>query len=422
MTLWLLAIAAGATVANLYFSQPLLGLIGAQLGAPASVIGLVSTFTQAGYAAGMVLIVPLGDSRERRGLLVASALASAAALLLTGLSPNVGLLLLASFALGLATVAPQLAVPFAAGIVRSEERGRALGKVMSGLLLGILLSARPQRRASARTWAGARCTSWRPPRWWPSRSSCASPFPCSSPKAATGIVEFLRSLPRIAREEPLLRRHALLGACTFGAFSVFWTTLAFVLAAPPYGYGSAVAGSFGLLGAAGALAAPVAGRLADRHGSRAVNLGAILVVLLSYLLLAAGGRHLAALAVGVVLLDLGVQANHISNQTRVLGLSQASRNRVNTLYMVTYFAGGALGSATGSAAWSFGGWPAVCGVGAAFSLAALAVFFLVGAGEARRADAASAHPDRAGRSLSDLPGAPPAGPGPRSRPAPQDRG
>ncbi len=421
MTLWLLAIAAGATVANLYFSQPLLGLIGAQLGAPASVIGLVSTLTQAGYAAGMVLIVPLGDSRERRGLLAASALASAAALLLTGLSPNVGLLLLASFALGLATVAPQLAVPFAAAIVPGEQRGRALGKVMSGLLLGILLS---------RVLSGAigAHLGWRALYFMAAPAMVALAvllrvaLPAQRPEGGLRYLELLRSLPRIAREEPLLRRHALLGACTFGAFSVFWTTLAFVLAAPPYGYGSAVAGSFGLLGAAGALAAPVAGRLADRYGSRAVNLGAIGVVLLSYAILAAGGRHLAALAAGVVLLDLGVQANHISNQTRVLGLSHGSRNRVNTLYMVTYFAGGALGSATGSAAWSAGGWLAVCGVGAGFSLAALSVFFLVGSAEAKRADAGSAHPRTAGPPVSDLPGAPPAAPGPRSRPAPQGRG
>jgi predicted MFS family arabinose efflux permease len=421
VTLWLLAIAAGATVANLYFSQPLLGMIGAQLGAPPSVIGLVSTLTQAGYAAGMVLIVPLGDSRERRGLLAASALASAAALLLTGLAPSVGLLLLASFALGLATVAPQLAVPFAAGIVRSEERGRALGKVMSGLLLGILLS---------RVLSGAigAHLGWRALYFLAAPAMVALAIllrlalPAQQPEGGLRYLELLRSLPRIAREEPLLRRHALLGACTFGAFSVFWTTLAFVLAAPPYGYGSAVAGAFGLLGAAGALAAPIAGRLADRYGSRAVNLGAIAVVLLSYVILAAGGRHLVALAAGVMLLDLGVQANHISNQTRVLGLSHASRNRVNTLYMVTYFAGGALGSATGSAAWSSGGWLAVCGVGAGFSLAALAVFFLVAPGEARRLDAASAHPHRAGRSVSDLPDPPPAAPGPRSRPVPQDRG
>jgi predicted MFS family arabinose efflux permease len=389
LILWLLAIAAGATVANLYYSQPLLGLIGAQLGAPARLMGLVSTLTQAGYAAGMVLFVPLGDARERRSLLVWSALASAVALLAAGFASSLGLLLLASFAIGLVAVAPQLSVTFAAALVPDRERGQSVGKVMSGLLVGILLS---------RVLSGAvgEHLGWRAmfligaPLMLALAAGLRFSLPAQQPERALRYGELLASLPGLVRREPLLRRHALLGALTFGSFSVFWTTLAFALAAPPFHYGSAVAGLFGLVGAAGALASPLAGRIADRCGSRVVNLAAIAVVLLAWGVFAVAGRHLLGLAAGVVLLDLGVQANHISNQTRVLGLSAESRNRLNTVYMVTYFAGGALGSAAGALAWAGGGWSALCAAGAAFGTAALIAFFAVSPEEARRIEAAGA--------------------------------
>lgn len=389
MILWLLAIAAGATVANLYYSQPLLELIGAEFGASARTLGLVSTLTQAGYAAGMVLVVPLGDARERRSLLVASALASAVALLGAGFAPGIGFLMAASFVLGIATCAPQLAVPFAAAIVPDHARGRSVGKVMSGLLIGILLS---------RVLAGVigEHLGWR------AMFRIAAPvmlllaallryaLPQQRPPRAVAYGELLASLPALVRREPLLRRHAALGAFAFASFSVFWTTLAFALAAPPFHYGSTVVGLFGLVGAAGAMAAPISGRLADRYGSRAVNFGAIAIVILSWGIFAVFGRHLAGLTAGVVLLDLGLQANHISNQTRVLGLSAESRNRLNTVYMVAYFAGGAVGSAAGAAAWAAGGWNFVCGTGAAFATAALVAYFVVSPDAARRIEAAGA--------------------------------
>jgi predicted MFS family arabinose efflux permease len=389
LILWLLAVAAGATVANLYYSQPLLGLIGAQLGASPRMTGLVSTLTQAGYGAGMLLLVPLGDARERRSLLVGSALASSVALLAAGFAPDIGWLLLASFAVGLAAVAPQLSVTFAAALTPGHARGQSLGKVTSGLLVGVLLS---------RVFSGAVGDRF----GWRSIYFLGAPLmvllaallrfalPRQHPSRAVRYGELLASLPGLVRREPLLRRHAILGACTFASFSVFWTTLAFALAAPPFHYGSAVAGLFGLVGAGGALVAPVAGRAADRYGSRAVNLAAMAVVLVSWLLFALAGRHLLGLAAGVVLLDLGVQANHISNQTRVLGLSGESLNRLNTVYMVAYFAGGALGSAAGGTAWAAGGWIAVCAAGAAFSTAGLIAFFAVSPESARRIETAEA--------------------------------
>jgi len=196
--------------------------------------------------------------------------------------------------------------------------------------------------------------------------------------------ELLRSLPKIVANLPPLRRHAVLGAFAFAAFSVFWTTLPFRLAAPPLHYGSEVAGLFGLLGVAGAFAAQLAGRLTDRYGSRWVNGGGIAVVAISYAVLAAAGHTLLGLGLGIVLLDFGVQGNHVSNQTRILGLDDSLRNRLNTIYMVAFFLGGAVGSAVGSWSWSRWGWAGVTACGGAFGVAGVIAFGLLpGAAQSR---------------------------------------
>ena len=371
--LWLLAVAAGVTVANIYFSQPLLALIGRGFGVGAHQTGLISTLTQAGYAAGMLLIVPLGDSEERRRLLTLTCGAATVMLLAVALAPTLPLLLAASFALGLATCAPQLLVPYAAGLVPLAERGRAIGKVMSGLLVGILLS----RTASG--FVGAHL-GWRAIYFIAFFAMAALTvllrllLPEQAPDRRLRYAELLRSLPGLLRREPLLRRHALLGGLAFAAFSTFWTTLAYLLQTPPYHYGPDVAGLFGVVGVAGALFAPAAGRLADRHGSRFVNGLALGCVLASWIVFALMWRSLAGLAVGVLLLDVGVQSNHISNQARVLGLSSEFRNRLNTVYMVVYFGGGALGSMLGASAFSAFGWTGASALGIGFSLLALAAF------------------------------------------------
>jgi predicted MFS family arabinose efflux permease len=387
--LWLLAGTAGLTVANLYYSQPLLPMIAAELHVAPRTAGLVSTATQVGYALGMLLLVPLGDGHERRRLIVAMTGAVSAALVAVAAAPGLGALLAASFLLGATTIVPQLVVPFAVAVADPPARGRSVGLVMSGLLVGILLSRTVSGVLGAHigwraTYAGAAGTML--------LLAVALRFvlPAQEPPSRARWADLLASLPRLVREEPLLRRHALLGALAFAAFSVFWTTLAFHLALPPLGYGSSVAGLFGVVGVSGAIAAPVAGRLADRHGSRVVNLGAILAVLASFGVLWLGRESLAGLAAGVVLLDFGAQANHISNQTIVLGLSAEQRNRINTVYMVTYFAGGAAGSTAGAWAWSAGGWSAVCAAGAAFSAIAIVAWATVGHRHAVAASAAVA--------------------------------
>lgn len=399
--LWLLAVTAGLTVANLYYCQPLLPVIGADLGVGAQVAGLVSTMAQAGYAVGMLLLVPLGDGHERRRLIVVMTAASAVALVGVAAAPSIAKLLAASFVLGATTVVPQLAVPFAVSSVDPAMRGRSVGLVMSGLLVGILLSRTVSGVAAARIgWRGTYLAA--AVAMGLLAVALRAVLPRQEAPTRARWAALVGSLPGLVRDHPLLRRHALLGAATFACFSVFWTTLAFQLASPALGYGSVVAGLFGVVGAAGAIAAPVSGRLSDRFGSLHVNLGAILCVLVSFGLLAALGGTLAGLAAGVVLLDFGAQANHISNQTTVLGLSAEHRNRINTVYMVTYFVGGAGGSATGAFAWGHGGWTAVCATGAAWSLLALAIWTWVG----RREAAAQAHAHRAAvRGAAGAPGA-----------------
>jgi predicted MFS family arabinose efflux permease len=364
-----LAVAAGASVGNLYLLQPLLPAVARGFGSSPRAVGVVSMLTQVGYGAGMFLFVPLGDVVERRGLMLLLLGLVAVALLGVAGAPDVPLLALASLAVGMTTVVPQLAVPPAAHLAPAEERGRAVGTVMGGLLVGILLA----RTASG--FLGALLG-------WRAVYVCAAALmvllaaalrallPRSPPDTTMAYGALLRSLFTLVREEPALREASVLGALGFAAFSVFWTTLAFFLEAS-HGLGSDAAGLFGLLGAAGALAAPVLGRLADRMSPRA-NAGiALAVALAGYGVFAAAGAALAGLVAGVILLDVGVQGAHVSNLARIHARRPEARSRMNTVYMVAYFAGGALGTVVGTSAWSAGGWLAACAAGATFLAAAL---------------------------------------------------
>ncbi|QDE65587.1 MULTISPECIES: MFS transporter [Myxococcus] len=367
---WLMAAASGATVANLYYNQPLLGDIGAALGASGSALGLVPMLTQVGYAVGMLFIVPLGDSLERRRVIVTMNTLVALALVGVALAPTLHWMVAASFVVGVTTIIPQLLVPFAAHLAPAAQRGRVVGTVMSGVLIGILLS---------RTAAGFVGThlGWRAMFWIAAGLMLALAgvlrftLPSQPPMASMPYPQLLRSLIHLARTEPVLRLHAVLGALSFGAFSVFWSTLALYLQSLPQKYDAQVAGLFGVVGVAGAAVAPLVGRYADKRGDRRINGAAIVVLLLSFVVMWPLGRWLWGMALGVVLLDLGVQANQISNQTRVYSLRPEARSRLNTLYMVTYFAGGAAGSWLGTFAWTHWGWSGVCASGAALCVVAL---------------------------------------------------
>jgi predicted MFS family arabinose efflux permease len=372
-TVWLFAALTGLTVANLYYHQPLLGEMARGFGVPESRAGLISTVTQVGYALGLLLFVPLGDVRERRGLVTAMLIAVAVALAGAALAPSFGWLALASFAVGATTIVPQLLIPFAAGLAGQRERGRVVGLVMGGLLIGVL---------AARTVSGFLGAAF----GWRSVFAAAAALmlllavavrrwlPRNDPAADLGYGELLRSLLRLARTEPLLREAAALGAMAFGAFSAFWTTLVFRLGDPPLHYGARAAGLFGLVGIVGATAAPLVGRLSDRRSPRAtvgVGLG---ILVAAYLLFLAFGGSLAGLVVGVIVLDAGSQAVNVSNQARIYGLPAALHGRLNTVYMVAFFAGGSVGSFLSTWAWGHARWVGVCAVGLGHLAVALLVY------------------------------------------------
>jgi len=369
----LLAFAGAATVANLYYSQPLLAMIGRELHATPGAVSGVSTATQLGYALGLLLLVPLGDSFERRKLLVTTTGFIVVALLLVAASHGLSMLIVASALLGASTIVPQLVVPFAAHLAPPEKRGRIVGTVMSGVLIGVILS---------RTVSGfvGGFAGWRTMYLGAAVGMVILAvllrfqLPKGEPSVDLRYGELLRSLPQLVRTQPLLRRHSLIGAFGFASFSIFWTSLAFHLLHVNPEYGTSTVGAFGLIGVTGALFAPFAGRIADRFGTRSLNAAGLAMMVLAYGIMALhGGVSLLLLGAGVIVLDAGEQASHIANQSRIFSLDDTLRNRLNAVYMVAFFIGGATGSATAGYAWQHGGWPIVCAAGATFALAGLAI-------------------------------------------------
>jgi predicted MFS family arabinose efflux permease len=389
----LLAIACGVSAAGLYYAQPLLHTIAGAFGTTAGAAGLIVTLSQVGYAAGLALLVPAGDLLDRRRMAPVLLLVSAAALAASALVPGMAALVGVAFVVGMGAVAAQVLVPFAASLATDQERGRVTGTVMSGLLLGILL---------ARTVSGAVAGAfgWRVVYWGAAVVVTATAaalwraLPADRRRESLPYRRLLRSNAALWTREPLLRWRMVLGALCFACFSVFWTTAAFLLAGAPYHYGDTVIGLFGLVGAAGALCASFAGRLADRGHTSVASFAFSALLVISFLLLLAGRHRLGFLIVGIVVLDVGVQGLHIIHQSLVFRLPSELRSRVNSNYMVAYFAGGALGSALSGAVYASDGWAAVCALGAACGgLAVLAWAY----GELRRIDV---HPRPAGARLA----------------------
>lgn len=370
-----MAAAAGIAVANLYYIQPLLGDMARSLHATQVDVGFAATLTQAGYAIGMLLILPLADIREKKRLILLMLCLSACSLLFMSFSWNSSVLLLAAFAVGCTSVVPQLIVPLAAQMAEPGERGKIIGTVMSGLLIGILLS---------RTFSGfvGGYFGWQTVYWIAAGLMVALALllsrrlPVSPPNSSISYGGLFKSMASLVREKPVVREAALNGAMMFAAFSAFWTTLVFLLEGPQYNMGATgteVAGLFGLVGVVGAAAAPVAGRIADRRSPRLTIWIGMAVVVLAYLCFLAFGFSLWGLIAGVILLDLGVQSCQISNQARIHALGDETRNRLNTIYMVTYFVGGAAGSLLASCGYSAFGWYGVCAIGLLTQAVALAV-------------------------------------------------
>jgi predicted MFS family arabinose efflux permease len=370
-----LGVACAVGVASIYFNQPLLLVMGKDFGEGARAMGFVAVATQVGYAFGLLFFVPLGDAAERRALMMRMYGGVALALAAAAMAHGLVWMIVASVCIGLMASVTHVALPMATDLVAEDKRGQAIGTVMTGLLLGILL---------ARTFAGwlSRLGSWRTVFIVAAVINAAfvpliyRAMPRLEPRRTLSYGDAMRSLWTLFRTEKTLRDAGIVGALVFGSFSCFWTTLTFLLSAH-YGLGPSVAGSFGLIGAVGALVAPFAGRMADRLGARVVVTVAGAVLTASYLWLwlteqapFAIGLHMAGLVIGVIVLDMGAQMMQVGNQTRIFSLDQNARSRINTVYMTMYFAGGAIGSALASWTWSRWQWNGVCAL--ALSLVALA--------------------------------------------------
>lgn len=366
----IMAVACGIAVANLYYAQPLLDTLAHTFGVSTGTAGLIVTLTQLGYALGLVFLVPLGDVLNRRRLIVTIMLGTAGALAVAAESPDIRVFLAASLAMGITSVVAMILVPFAATLAQDYNRGRVVGQVMSGLLMGILL---------ARTASGflADAAGWRAVFWvaaalmlvqagvlWRMLPDVRSQHRLSYPELLVSVLPLLR-------EEPVLRRRIVYGAAMFATFSALWTCLPFLLSRPPYGYSDSVIGAFGLIGAVGALSASAAGRMADRGWSRATTGAFLAAVLFSFWLMDVGSESLIAMIIGVALMDLGMQGTQITNQSEIYRLRPEARSRITTAYMTSFFLGGAVGSSLSAWLYQFYGWRGVCVLCMGFALVAL---------------------------------------------------
>jgi predicted MFS family arabinose efflux permease len=373
----LFAVAGGLIVANVYYSQPIAGPIAASLGLPPEATGLIVTATQAGFVIGLLFIVPLGDLIENRRLVLVLIGVAAVALLSAGLSSRPAEYLLAAALIGLSSVAVQVLVPFAAHLAPEPIRGRVVGSVMSGLMIGIML---------ARPIAGfvTQIASWHTVFYMSAAAmgvvmlSLHPGLPRRVPVARTSYVSLLKSMGLLALRTRVLQRRAAYQACLFAAFSLFWTTVPLLLTGPTFGMSQGRLALFALVGGAGAIAAPLAGHLADRGHTRPATALAILAVGVAFLLtrLRSDGSafHLATLIAAAIVLDFGMTANLAVGQRAIFMLGAEFRSRLNGLYLAAFFAGGAIGSSLGGWAYATGGWGLASATGCGFAILVFGLF------------------------------------------------
>ncbi|WP_448702834.1 MFS transporter [Mucilaginibacter sp. AW1-3] len=375
ITLWVMTIATGLVVANLYYNQPLLGQISATFHISEDKAQLVSMLTQMGYATGMLLIVPMADMKKRKKLMMVDFIFIVLALLLAAFSPTISILMIASFLIGASSTIPQMLVPMTAHLAEPHERGKKVGVVMSGLLIGILLSRTVSGfigfhfgwRGMFLIAGGLMLVIW---------ALLFFMLPEIEPQYKGNYSTLMRSLVTLIKEEPKLRLAAIRGALCFACFGAFWTTLTFLLKQPQFNGSSQMAGMFGLVGVFGALGASAMGRISDKMNPHHVITLAVSLVVLSFIIFGLSSHSLIGLIIGVILLDMGVQSTHISNQIMIFGLRPEARNRLNTVYMVSYFLGGAFGTYIASLLWNDYQWTGVCVMGISFSVLALLIHLL----------------------------------------------
>lgn len=374
---FLLATACGLIAANLYYGQPLAGIIGAELGLSVGATGLIVTLTQIGYGIGLLFVVPLGDLVENRKLVVSSVAMAVLSLVGAAFAPHAAPFLIAAFLVGVSSVAVQVIVPYAAHMAPHAIRGRVVGNVMSGLMAGIML-ARPVSSLLSEvvSWRGVFLTS---------AAVMAllavvlfRLLPTRMPDARLTYGALMASMGRLALHTPILRRRAIYHAFLFAAFSLFWTTTPLYLSGPHFNLSQGEIALFALAGAAGTVAAPIAGRMADRGWTRAATFFALVAVALSFAVthLAPEGSHLALaiLVLAAIVLDFGVTTNLVLGQRAIFTLGAEFRSRLNGIYMATFFMGGAIGSAVGGWAYAVGEWQAASWIGFALPVAALLYF------------------------------------------------
>ena len=353
-----MAVCTGLIVANLYYCQPLIVLIAKEFRIQEADAGSITYLTQAGYAIGLFFMVPLGDKLERKRQILITTFASVIALIIAATAQSYLILEIASLLIGITSIVPQLILPLAASLSEPTQRGKVVGTIMSGLLVGILLS---------RTLSGlvGELWGWRA-MFWIAAGLCLmilfviqKQFPFNKPTFKGSYVKLIHSLFTLIKTQPLLREATLINIFCFAQFGAFWTTMVLLLSDAPFHFNSATIGLFGIVGASGALAAPIVGRLGDKGSSRiAVGYGCALMVV-SFIVFYFSGQSVIGIVIGIVLIDIGIQGVHISNQTRVYSLLPEARNRMNTVFMSFSFLGTAAGSAFGLFLWEFGAWHAV---------------------------------------------------------------
>lgn len=370
-----MAAVTGLIVANLYYGQPLIVLMAQDFGISESLAGTTTYLAQAGYAIGMLMMIPLGDKIERKKQIVITSMFAVLALILVATAKNFVLLQIAFFLIGVSSIVPQLILPMAVSLSGAKQQGQVIGTVMSGLLIGILIS----RTVSGfiGSWLG-----WREMFWIAAVIGLTLVvlmwiiLPQNRPTFSGGYKELYKSLWLLWNEQVVLREASWINSLSFAQFGAFWTTMVLLLSATPFEFNSATIGLFGLVGACGAFAAPLVGKIGGKGNSGMLILAGILMLLVSFVVFYFSQTSVLGMIVGIVLLDLGLQVVHVSNQTRIYSLLPEARNRLNTVFMSFSFMGTAFGSAFGLYMWNYFAWTGVCIAGAFLALLSLILYAL----------------------------------------------
>jgi predicted MFS family arabinose efflux permease len=397
----MMAIIAGAVITNIYCTQPILPLIKAGFGVDLTTVDLVAAAALLGFSTGLALLLPLGDRFDRRKLVLGQIALAFVFGIAAAVSPSIWTLIAASFGLGIVSCVPQQLVPFAAVMSHPHQRGRSVGTVVSGIMVGILLG-RTVAGVVGATYGWRAVYGLEAAFMVPVFIAAATLLPRGVPSTNLSYGRLLASLWPLARDHRPIRESMMVQALLWACFNAFWVNLAALLANGPWHLGSAWAGGFGIIGAAGAFAASLGGHISDRRGARHVVGLSIGTVTLAYLLLSGANSSLALLVIGVIVLDIGVQAGLVSNQTRAFAVDPKAQGRINSLYMTATFFGGAVGTVVSGWLMSRFGWTGIVAFGIALGLVAAAIHWIAAPG--KTAASHTPHPDapiKAGRISSN---------------------